>query len=401
MSKQKIILAYSGGLDTSVAIKWLEEEYGFEVIALAIDVGQGKELEAIQAKALEIGAVESIVVDATAEFATDFILPTLKANAVYEGKYPLATALARPLIAKHLVDAAKVHGAVAVAHGSTGKGNDQVRFDVSVNILNPRLEIIAPARVWTMSREESMAYAEQRGIPVPVTSASPFSIDENIWGRSIECGELEDPWIEPPAEAYKWTKSIEDAPNLPEYIEITFEAGKPVAVNSEIQDLVGLVNWLNATGGKHGIGRIDMVENRLVGIKSREIYEAPAAEILVKAHHELEALVLTKDVLHFKTALSQKYAEMIYDGQWFSPLRQALDAFFDQAQKRVTGVVRVKLFKGNAIVVGRKSTFSLYDKSLATYEAGDSFKHDSAVGFIDIWGLPLRVWAQREKDEEP
>lgn len=400
MSKEKIVLAYSGGLDTSVAIKWLEEKYGYDVIALAIDVGQGKELEFVQTKALDIGAIESLVIDAREEFANDFIMPALKANAVYERKYPLATALARPLIAKKLVDIAHQFGAAAVAHGSTGKGNDQVRFDVSVNVLDPKLKIVAPAREWGMSREESIEYAKKHNIPIPISLENPFSIDENLWGRSIECGELEDPWVEPPAEAYSWTKAPEESPNLPEYVEITFAEGKPTELSGSAVNILELIEALNKFGGKHGIGRVDMLENRLVGIKSREIYESPAAAILLEAHRELEALVLTKDVAHFKTAIEQKYAELIYEGKWYSPLRDAFDGFNEIAQKRVSGTIRLRLFKGMATVVGRKSKYSLYDKSLATYETGDSFRHDSAEGFIDIWGLPLRVWSQREQTDK-
>lgn len=400
MSKKKIVLAYSGGLDTSVAIRWLNEKYSYDVIALAIDVGQGKELEEVQQKALSIGAIESIVIDAKKEFADSFIAPALKANAIYENKYPLATALARPLIAKHLVEQARKFGASAIAHGSTAKGNDQVRFDVSVKVLAPELDIVAPAREWGMTREESIAYAKSHDIAIPITVESPFSIDQNLWGRSVECGELEDPWIEPPEEAFSWTKSTDEAPNMPEYIEIGFSHGVPRCINGQDMEMTNLVEQLNNIGGKHGIGRIDMLENRLVGIKSREIYEAPAADILIKAHRELEALVLTKDVAHFKQPIEQQYAQMIYDGKWFSPLREALDGFVTESQKRVNGTVRLKLYKSQAIVAGRKSQNSLYDRSLATYETGDSFRHDSAVGFIDIWGLPLRVWAQQEKGEE-
>ncbi|AYO29490.1 argininosuccinate synthase [Biomaibacter acetigenes] len=390
---KKIVLAYSGGLDTSVAIKWLKEKYDSEVIALCVDVGEGKDLEFVKAKAEKIGAIKSYMVDAQEEFLKDYAFPALKANAMYEGVYPLSSGLSRPLICKLLVDVAKKESAFAVAHGCTGKGNDQVRFDVSVTALAPELEIIAPVREWPMSREEEIDYAAKNDIPIPIGKDNPFSIDQNLWGRSIECGVLEDPWVEPPEEAFEWTVSPEKAPNTPTYIEITFEKGIPIALDGKQMPPVELVKTLNKIAGQNGFGRIDHVENRLVGIKSRENYECPASLLLIKAHQDLEHLTLTKDVLHFKYCIEQKYAELIYDGLWFSPLKDALDAFIDKTQEVVNGTVRVKLFKGNAKVVGRKSPNSLYDLNLATYaeDVKDMFDHNSAKGFITLWGLPTKV----------
>ncbi|HAW60077.1 MAG TPA: argininosuccinate synthase [Actinobacteria bacterium] len=400
MGKEKVVLAYSGGLDTSVAIKWLQEKYNLDVIALVVNLGQPADIEAVRDKALAIGAVESYMIDARKEFAEEFVLPALKANAVYEGRYPLATALARPLIAKHLVEQAGRSGAKTVAHGCTGKGNDQVRFEVSVAALNPFLEVIAPIREWGVSREGAIEYARKHGIPVPVTKKSPYSVDENLWGRSCECGVLEDPWVEPPADAFSWTRDVSQAPDEPDYMEIDFRAGKPVAINGKKKEFVKLILDLNRVGGKHGIGRVDMLENRLVGIKTREIYECPAAIILPLAHRELEALTLERDLVHYKAGLEQKYAEVVYYGQWYSPLKEALDAFIDKTQESVSGTIRVKLFKGNAIVVGRRSKKSLYDYSLATYEAADAFSHESAKGFIKLFGLPIKVWAKKQRKQE-
>ncbi|HHV63123.1 MAG TPA: argininosuccinate synthase [Firmicutes bacterium] len=391
---KKIVLAYSGGLDTSVAIKWLQEKYGAEVIAVAVDVGAKKDLDFIREKALKVGASKSYVVDARDEFLREYAFASLRANALYEGKYPLSAALSRPLICKILVDIARKEGADAVAHGCTGKGNDQVRFDVSIAALNPDLKVIAPVREWPMSREEEIEYAKANGIPIPVTVDSPYSLDDNLWGRSIECGVLEDPWVEPPEDAFGWTKSPELAPDSPTYIEISFEKGVPVALDGKELDPVDLVTRLHEIAGANGVGRIDQVENRLVGIKSREIYEAPAAVVLIQAHKDLESLTLPRETYHFKSIIDQKYAEMAYFGLWFSPLREALDAFIDKTQENVTGTVRVKLFKGSATVVGRKSPYSLYSYSLATYDKGDMFDHRAAKGFIDIWGLPTKVAAK-------
>ncbi|HHY98777.1 MAG TPA: argininosuccinate synthase [Firmicutes bacterium] len=391
---KKIILAYSGGLDTSVAIKWLAEKYEAEIVAVALDVGGVKDLGFIKQKALDIGASKCYVIDGKEEFLRDYAFPSLQANALYEGKYPLNSALSRPLISKWLVEIARKEGAFAIAHGCTGKGNDQVRFEVSCAALAPDLEILAPVRDWHMSREEEIEYARQRGIPVPVTVKSPYSIDENLWGRSIECGALEDPWAEPPADAFLWTEDPESAPNEPTYVEISFEAGVPVALNGHALDPCELVTRLNTIAGSNGVGRIDQVENRLVGIKSREIYEAPAAVVLHTAHKDLESLTLPRETYHFKQLIDQKYAELTYFGLWFSPLKEALDAFVAKTQEMVTGSVRMKLFKGVAAVVGRKSPYSLYDHSLATYDKGDAFNHSAAKGFIDIWGLPTKVASQ-------
>ncbi|KYD26798.1 argininosuccinate synthase [Geobacillus sp. FSL W8-0032] len=390
MANPKLVLAYSGGLDTSVAIKWLQER-GYDVIACCLDLGEGKDLDFVKEKALKVGAIKSYVIDVKDEFANDYALIALQANALYEGKYPLVSALSRPLIAKKLVEIAELEGAVAVAHGCTGKGNDQVRFEVSIKALNPDLDVIAPVREWSWSREEEIEYAKKHGVPIPVDLDSPFSIDQNLWGRSNECGILEDPWAAPPEEAYELTASLEDAPDVPDVIEIGFEQGVPVTLNGNAYPLAQLILELNALAGKHGVGRIDHVENRLVGIKSREVYECPGAITLIKAHKELEDLTLVREVAHFKPLIEQKIAEVIYNGLWFSPLKDALVAFLKETQKNVTGVVRVKLFKGHAIVEGRKSPFSLYDEKLATYTSEDEFDHQAAVGFISLYGLPTKV----------
>ncbi|WP_031407677.1 argininosuccinate synthase [Geobacillus vulcani] len=390
MANPKLVLAYSGGLDTSVAIKWLQER-GYDVIACCLDLGEGKDLDFVKEKALKVGAIKSYVIDVKDEFANEYALIALQANALYEGKYPLVSALSRPLIAKKLVEIAELEGAVAVAHGCTGKGNDQVRFEVSIKALNPDLDVIAPVREWSWSREEEIEYAKKHGIPIPVDLDSPFSIDQNLWGRSNECGILEDPWAAPPEEAYELTASLENAPDVPDVIEIGFEQGVPVTLNGNAYPLAQLILELNALAGKHGVGRIDHVENRLVGIKSREVYECPGAITLIKAHKELEDLTLVREVAHFKPLIEQKIAEVIYNGLWFSPLKDALVAFLKETQKNVTGVVRVKLFKGHAIVEGRKSPFSLYDEKLATYTSEDEFDHQAAVGFISLYGLPTKV----------
>ncbi|MGA9286907.1 MAG: argininosuccinate synthase, partial [Anaerobacillus sp.] len=388
MAKEKIILAYSGGLDTSISIKWLEEKYGYEVIALGLDVGEGKDLETIKDKALKVGASKAYMIEAKELLAENYLLPALKANALYEGKYPLSSALSRPLISKLLVEAAEREGATAVAHGCTGKGNDQVRFEVSIQALNPDLKVIAPVREWGMTRDEQIAYAEEKGIPVPVKLDNPFSIDANIWGRACEAGVLEDPWAEAPEAAFDWTAPIHLTPDDPEYIEIDFEEGCPTALNGEKMGLVDLIEKLNEIGGVHGIGRIDHIENRLVGIKSREVYENPGALILINAHKELEFLTHTREVSQFKTTIDQQLSKLIYDGLWYSPLRQALEGFINETQKVVSGKIRLKLHKGTNTVVGRKSENSLYNEQLATYLKGDLFDHEAAVGFIKLWGLP-------------
>ncbi|WP_144553007.1 argininosuccinate synthase [Bacillus sp. X1(2014)] len=399
MTKEKIVLAYSGGLDTSVSVKWIQEKYGYDVIALGLDVGEGKDLEAIKNKALNVGAVKAYMIDAKELLAKEYILPALKANCLYEGKYPLSSALSRPLISKLLVEVAEKEGATAVAHGCTGKGNDQVRFEVSIQALNPSLKVVAPVREWGMTRDEEIKYAEENGIPIPVDLDNPFSIDANIWGRACEAGVLEDPWAEAPEAAFDWTNPIELTPDEAEYVEIEFEQGVPVALNGEKLPLVQLIETINALGGKHGVGRIDHIENRLVGIKSREVYENPAALILINAHKELEFLTLTREVSQFKTQVEQQMAKIIYEGLWYSPIKPALDAFIDETQKTVTGTIRVKLHKGNHTVVGRKSPFSLYNEELATYSKGDAFDHNAAVGFIKIWGLPTKVNSEVNKKE--
>ncbi|MYL64012.1 argininosuccinate synthase [Bacillus hwajinpoensis] len=400
MAKEKIILAYSGGLDTSISIKWLEEKYGYEVIALGLDVGEGKDLESIKEKALNVGASKAYMIEAKELLAENYLLPALKANALYEGKYPLSSALSRPLISKLLVEAAEREGATAVAHGCTGKGNDQVRFEVSIQALNPDLKVIAPVREWGMTRDEQIAYAQEKGIPVPVKLDNPFSIDANIWGRACEAGVLEDPWAEAPEAAFDWTAPIHLTPDEPEYIEIDFEEGCPTALNGQKMGLVDLIEKLNEIGGVHGIGRIDHIENRLVGIKSREVYENPGALILINAHKELEFLTHTREVSQFKTTIDQQLSKLIYDGLWYSPLRQALEGFINETQKVVSGKIRLKLHKGSNTVVGRKSENSLYNEQLATYLKGDLFDHDAAVGFIKLWGLPTKVNAEVHKKQK-
>ena len=396
----KVVLAYSGGLDTSVAIRWLEEKYGSKVITFTLDIGSVPNLEAIRQKAIDVGAIKAVVLDGKESFIKSFVFPALQADAVYEGQYPLATALGRPLIARLLVEIARKEGATAVAHGCTGKGNDQVRIDVGVAALAPELKVIAPAREWNMTREETIEYAQAHSIPVPITRASPYSIDENLWGRSIECGVLEDTWNEPPADVFLWTKSPEEAPARPAYLEIGFDHGIPVSLDGEKLDGVALVQKVHDVAGQHGVGRIDHVENRLVGIKSREVYEAPAATVLLKAHQALEALVLTKDQLRFKARVAAEYADLIYNGLWFSGMRQDLAAYVESTQRYVTGTIRVKLCKGNCQIAGRKSPYSLYDYSLATYDKGDVFDQRAAPGFIHLWGLQSRTQA-RVQPEPP
>jgi argininosuccinate synthase len=397
----KVVLAYSGGLDTSVAIRWLKETYDLDVIAVTADVGNERDFSAIREKAVNTGAVKVLIIDAKDTFVNDYVFPALRANAIYEGAYPLATALSRPLIAKILVDIAREEKASAVAHGCTGKGNDQVRLEVSVAALAPELKVIAPAREWGMTRQETISYAQRYGIPVPITAASPYSIDENLWGKSIECGVLEDPWVEPPEEVFTWTKSPDAAPNAPGYVEIGFEQGIPVALDGQKMDGASLIQRLNETAGEHGVGRIDHLESRLVGIKSREIYEAPAAVVLLQAHRALEALTLTRDQSRFNDRVAQEYADLVYNGLWFTALRQDLASYVQSAQRFVTGEVRVKLLKGACRIVGRRSPYSLYSHSLATYDEGDEFDQSASPGFIHIWGLPAKTQAQRQNIEPP
>ncbi len=391
-----VVLAYSGGLDTSVAIRWIKEKYDLDVIAVTIDVGNERDLPAIAARAKKIGAVKALIVDGRADFVRYFVWPALQAGAIYEGQYPLATALARPLIARLLVEVAHEEGAVAVAHGCTGKGNDQVRFDVSIHTLAPDLKIIAPVREWSMTRDNEIAYAAEHGIPISVTNASPYSVDQNLWGRSIECGILEDPWAEPPAEVYAWTSDPDTSDLEPTYHEITFKHGIPVALDNQEIDGVTLIETLNKQAGQYGIGRVDHVEDRLVGIKSREIYEAPAAIVLHTAHRALEALNLSRDQIRFKEIVAGEYARLIYNGQWYSALHQDLAAYIQTTQRFVSGIVRVKFSRGHCQVVARKSEHSLYSHGLATYDSGDQFDHNAALGFIKLWTLPLSTQAQAQ-----
>ncbi len=400
MDVKRVVLAYSGGLDTSVIVKWLQDKYGCEVITYTADLGQNEELEPIKEKALKVGAVKAYIEDVREEFLEDYVMKAFKFGALYEGKYPLATALGRPLITKKMIEIAKNEGADAIAHGSTGKGNDQVRFDVSAVALKPDIKVIAPVREWELkSRDEEIEYAKKHGIPVPVTKDKPYSIDRNIWGLSIEAGPLEDPYFEPPEDIYSMTEDPLKAPDKPEYVEIDFEQGIPVALNGERMGLVELVDQANKLAGKHGVGRIDMVENRLVGIKSREIYEAPAATMLLEAKRSLDELILDRETLHLKDQLALKYAELVYYGYWFCELREALDAFADKLNERATGTVKVKLYKGKATAVARKSPYALYSKELATYDPTDKFVHKYGEAFCYIWGLPLKVAAQvKNKD---
>jgi argininosuccinate synthase len=390
---KRVVLAYSGGLDTSVAVKWMSEELDLEVIALAADVGQGGDFEAIRQRALGAGAVEAVVVDCRHEFADDFVAPALRANALYEGKYPLVSSLSRPVIVKHLVDAARQFGADAVAHGCTGKGNDQVRFEVSSRALAPDLEIVAPVRVWGLTREDAIEYAMKHGIPLTVSKEKLYSIDENLWGRAIECGVMEDPWVSPPDDVYTLTVPTASEPTE---LVIAFERGVPVSVDGRRLPLDELIGEVGRVTGSYGFGRIDMVENRRVGIKSRETYECPGALALIAAHRDLEDLTLERDLHHEKARLEPRYAELVYDGLWFSPLKEALDAFIDASQEFVTGEVRLRCEPGRCFPVGRRSDVSLYDYGLATYDAGDAFRHQDAEGFVRLWGLGVETWAARQ-----
>jgi argininosuccinate synthase len=400
VAKAKCVLAYSGGLDTSVAIQWIRDNYDVDVVALAIDVGQERQdLETVRLKALDIGACESVVKDVREEYVGDFLSRALWANALYENKYPLLSALSRPIIVKHLVEEAHRTGATCIAHGCTGKGNDQVRFEVGIAALDPNIKVLAPLREWDLcTRELEMEYAAAHGIPVPTTKANPYSIDDNLWGRAIECGVLEDPWVEPPADIYTMTNDARvEACDTPEYAVISFEQGLPVALDGVETSFHDVILAMNDMAGRHGFGRIDMIENRLVGLKSREIYEVPGALTLIQAHKALEDLCLERDLLHYKLGIEQKWAELVYNGLWYSPLKEALDGFVETTQKLVTGDVRLRFFKGSCVVVGRRSPYSLYDYDLATYDATDTFDHKAAKGFIDLWGLPTKVWARQRR----
>ncbi|MBI5230916.1 MAG: argininosuccinate synthase [Coriobacteriales bacterium] len=399
MAREKCVLAYSGGLDTSVAIQWLKDEKDVDVVALVVDVGQERQdLEFVRDKALGIGAVESICKDVREEYVEEFLAKALKANALYENKYPLLSALSRPIIVKHLVEEAHRVRAKYIAHGCTGKGNDQVRFEVGIAALDPDLDVLAPVRDWGMTRDEEMDYAERHDIPVPTSKDNPYSIDDNLWGRAIECGILEDPWAEPPADIYTLTNDARgDACGDAEYAVISFEQGLPVALDGELMSFHDIICTMNDMAGRHGFGRIDMIENRLIGVKSREIYEVPGALALVQAHKALEDLCLERELLHYKLGVEQKWAELVYNGMWFSPLKEALDGFVETTQKLVTGDIRLRFFKGSCVTVGRKSPYSLYDYNLATYDEADTFDHKAAKGFIDLWGLPTKVWARQRR----
>lgn len=392
MTKEKVILAYSGGLDTSVAITWLKKDY--DVIAVCMDVGEGKDLDFIHDKALKVGALESYVLDVKDEFTENYVLPALQAHAMYEQKYPLVSALSRPIISKKLVEIAHKTGATTIAHGCTGKGNDQVRFEVAIAALDPSLKVIAPVREWKWSREEEITYAKENGVPVPADLDNPYSVDQNLWGRANECGILENPWNQAPEDAFGITNAAEDAPATPEYVDITFKEGVPVALDGKEMKLADLIQALNAQAGKHGVGRIDHVENRLVGIKSREIYECPGAVTLLAAHKEIEDITLVREVSHFKPILENELSNLIYNALWFSPATKAIIAYIKETQKVVNGTAKVKLYKGSAVVVARQSDNSLYDENLATYTAADSFDQEAAVGFIKLWGLPTQVNSQ-------
>lgn len=394
---EKIVLAYSGGLDTSVSIRWLQETYGYEVVAVTADVGEAdRDLPAIQARARTIGAAQSLVADLRQEFARDYVLPTLRAGALYQGRYPLSAALSRPLIAKLLVQVARQVGATAVAHGCTGKGNDQVRFDVSVAALAPDLKVVAPVREWHWSRDQEISWALAHDVPIPVAAASPYSFDTNLWGRSIECGVLEDPAVEPPEEVFDLTVSPALCPDQPAYVTVDFEAGVPVGIDGVAHDPVTLIEELNATAGQNGVGRLDMVEDRLVGIKSREVYEAPAAVALHAAYQELLAFTQPRETLQILPPLSQRYAELVYNGLWFAPVRDALDALFGKVAEKATGSIRLRFWKGTCVAVGRRAAAAMYNQELATYSDADGFDHAAAAGFIALWGLPTRVWARTQ-----
>lgn len=402
MAKKKTVLAYSGGLDTSVMLKWIQQEYDSDVISVTLDVGQGKDLDVIEEKAWKLGVLNHYSIDAKEEFAEKYVFPAIKANALYMDTYPVSSSISRPLIASKLVEVAEAEGADAVAHGCTGKGNDQVRFDITIKSLNPDLEIIAPVREWNMARDKEIEWAKEHGVPVPVTANSPYSIDQNIWGRSIECGVLEHPDQEPPDEIWEWTVPVEEAPDEPEYLTLGFEEGVPTSVNGKEMGPVELLQKVHSTAGSHGIGRVEHMEDRIVGLKSREVYEIPAAETVLEAHKDLEKMVLTRHEKLFKRHVDHEWAVLAYTGLWMDPLKEALDAFIDKTQEKVSGEVKMKLFKGNAKPVGRSSPYSLYDLSLATYDIDTTFDQKAAVGFIELWGLPTATaWALKRRAKAP
>jgi argininosuccinate synthase len=393
---ERVVLAYSGGLDTSVAIGWIAHETGKEVVAVAADVGQGGEdLDVIRQRALDCGAVEAVVADVRDEYADDYCLPALQSNALYMGRYPLVSALSRPLIVKHLVAAARYHGADTVAHGCTGKGNDQVRFEVGIGALAPELTCIAPVRDSGMTRDKAIAFAEERGLPIDVTKKSPYSVDQNVWGRAVETGFLEDPWNAPIEDVYSYTQAPGTSSG-PDELVLTFTAGVPTAIDGRPITVLQAIEQLNTRAGAQGVGRLDMVEDRLVGIKSREVYEVPGAQVLITAHQEMENLTLERDLARFKRGVEQRWAELVYDGLWFSPLKRALDDFVRASQEHVSGEVRLVLYNGTCTVTGRRSDVSLYDYELATYDAGDTFDQSLAKGFVELWGLPSKIAAKRD-----
>jgi len=395
---KRVVLAYAGGLDTSVAVPWLAETLQAEVVAVTLDFGQGHDLESVRERALAAGCVRAHVMDVRAEFADRYILPALQAGALYEGRYPLTTALGRPLLASKLVEIARIEGTSIIAHCCTGKGNDQIRIDVSARALDPSITVVAPARTWGMTPSDEVEFARRRGIAVSAPPPGAYTVDTNLWGRSIACGVLEDPWAEPPADVYRLTADQGACPAEPAYVEIAFERGVPASLNGVAMPFLDIVASLSTIAGNHGVGRLDLVENRVVGIKTREIYEAPAAVVLHQAHAELESFVSPRDLSRLKQELSVKYADLVYDGLWHSPVREALDAFVANIQARVTGAIRVKLFKGAALMVGRQSPFGLYDRGLATYGDGDLFDHRAAEGFSKIWGLPIETAARRRRN---
>jgi argininosuccinate synthase len=393
----RVVLAYSGGLDTSVAIGWIAEETGMEVVAVAADVGQGGEdLDVIRQRALDCGAVEAVVVDARDEYADEYCLPALKANALYMGRYPLVSALSRPLIVKHMVQAARDHGASTIAHGCTGKGNDQVRFEVGIGALAPDLKVSAPVRDSGMTRDKAIAFAESKNLPIDVNKKSPYSIDQNVWGRAVETGFLEDPWNGPIEDVYEYTSDPTKSPD-PDELVLTFEHGVPIAIDGVKVTVLQAIEQLNARAGAQGVGRLDMVEDRLVGIKSREIYEVPGAQVLITAHQEMENLTVERDLARFKRSVDQRWTELVYDGLWFSPLKRSLDAFIESASRNVSGEIRLTLHAGTCTVSGRRSDASLYDFSLATYDEGDTFDQSLAKGFVELWGMPSKIAAQRDQ----